>query len=91
MAAQAPPGAGEVRLTVQYTDIVRGARGPIGKATQVTARLVWSIGGQVSDVIELTQASGPSITRPSAAQRINICNAQIARLAAEFISREQQR
>ena len=92
MPAQAAPQPGEVRAEVAFTYMQRGPRGPIGFSnTEVTAQIRWSVGGQITDVIEMTRVSKPALTRPSVAQRLRICASGLGALTAKFFEREQGR
>lgn len=89
--AAAPPQPGEVRLTAVFSEIQRGARGPIGRPTLVTARFQFSVGGQVTDEAEASCQIGPSLTRSSAARRMTACARTLGRYAARYFNSEQSR
>ena len=89
--AAGPPQPGEVRLTGIYTNVYRGARGPIGAATQVTMRFSFSVGGQTTDEAEMTFSIKPSLTRSSVARRMTGCARQLGGYAGRFFNYEQGR
>ncbi len=89
--AAGPPQPGEVRLTAVFTDIRRGARGPMGRATGVTVHFQFSVGGQVTDEAEASCALSPSLTRASRTRRMTSCAERLGRLAARYFNSEQQR
>ncbi|MCA9530448.1 MAG: hypothetical protein KC543_09955 [Myxococcales bacterium] len=82
--------AGEAHLTIQYKDIVRGSHGPMGRATRVTAWLVWTRGGQPAGTIELKPSVGPSMYRPSRAQRMSVAADYLGKIAAKYFASQQK-
>ena len=85
--ANAPPGPGEVRMSPVFVEIVRGARGPIGGASQLVTRFRWTIGGQVTDEVEVYCSVSPSLTRMSVGGRLNSCAQRAGKQAAQFFER----
>jgi hypothetical protein len=86
--ANAPPGPGEVRMSPVFVEVVRGTRGPIGfAATELRTRFRWTIGGQVTDEVEVYCKVSPALTRPSVAGRLNSCAQRAGRQAAQFFER----
>ncbi len=84
--AQGPAQQNEVRLTGIYSQIQRGARGPIGSPTVVIMRYSVSVNGQVVDEVEMSRKLGPSLTRSSRARRMRWCAGQLGSYAARFIN-----
>ncbi|MEM9068402.1 MAG: hypothetical protein AAGE52_07840 [Myxococcota bacterium] len=89
--AAGPPQPGEVRLTAIYENIQRGARGPIGSPTRVTMRFSLSVGGQVTDEVQMSRAISPSLTRSSVARRLHAIGRQLGDYAGRFFNDEQGR
>ena len=90
--ATGPAAPGALRLTVAFTMVQRGPRGPIGfSSTEVTSEAIWSLNGQVTDTVSMTRASAPSLLRPSVAQRMKICARELGVLTARFFQSEQSR
>jgi len=91
VAAAGPPQPGEVRCTAIYTQMQRGARGPVGRATDISVQLSWSVGGQITDEVIVQSRIGPSITRASVSRRMVGAGRQLGQLAARFFNSEQGR
>ncbi|MFT5355944.1 MAG: hypothetical protein ACI9KE_003165 [Polyangiales bacterium] len=90
--ANGPPAPGTLRLTVIFTMVQRGPRGPIGfSSTEVTSEAQWSLNGQLTDRASMTRTSSPSFLRPRVAQRMKICAGELAGLTARFFESEQNR
>ena len=90
--AVGPAASGMLRLTVAFTMVQRGPRGPIGFSnTEVTSEAQWSLNGQLTDNISITRQSAPSLLRPSVAQRMRICAGELGSLTARFFRTEQGR
>lgn len=90
--ANGPAAPGTLRLTVSFTTIQRGPRGPIGfSSTEVTSEAQWSLNGQVTDTIAMSRDSSPSLMRPSVAQRMKLCAGELGTLTARFFQSEQGR
>lgn len=87
--AQGPPQQNEVRLTGIYSQIQRGARGPVGSASVVVMRYSVSVNGQVVDEVEMSRSLAPSLTRSSRARRLKWCAGQLGSYAARFINQIQ--
>jgi len=90
-AANGPAAPGETRVTMRVLDITRGGHGPFSAATALHVRLSFSVGGQVTDEIEITRQMKWSLTHPSAAQRLRLLVVQVARLGASFLEDELER
>ncbi|MFK8000249.1 MAG: hypothetical protein AB8H86_11675 [Polyangiales bacterium] len=90
--ASGPPAPGVLRLTVAFTMVQRGPRGPIGfSSTAVTSEALWSLNGQPTDTVSMTRESSPSLMRPSVAQRMKLCAGELGTLTARFFQSEQSR
>jgi hypothetical protein len=90
--ANGPPAPRTLRLTVVFTMVQRGPRGPIGfSSTEVTSEAQWSLNGQLTDSTSMTRTSSPSFLRPLVAQRMKICAGELAGLTARFFESEQDR
>lgn len=89
--ANAPPGPGEIRMSPVFVEIVRGTRGPIGRQpTQLVTRFRWTVGGQITDEVEVFCSITPALTRPSVGGRLNNCAKRAGAQAAQFFERAQQ-
>lgn len=90
--ATGPAAPGTLRLTVAFTMVQRGPRGPIGFSnTEVTSEAQWSLNGQVTDTVSMTRVSSASLLRPSVAQRMKLCSGELGTLTARFFQSEQGR
>ncbi len=90
--AQGPPMPGEIRCTAVFVE------GDLGKYVVMFARdswlttnLVWSVGGQDTDVIQTRVVVQANIRQPAIIQRMRIATTNTGHLGAEFFRREQAR
>lgn len=91
VAAMAPPQPGEVRVTARFVFMEQGKYAFIYKQpSELTTRLVWSVGGVEVDEIETYVRVTAEINRPAIIQRLRIAATITARHAASFFARAQE-
>jgi len=90
--AQGPPMRGEgVRVTARFTNVDPGKYAFVyTRDTMVTARIVWTIDGQVVDEIETTRRVDASMSQPAIIQRMRIGGRRTGELAASFFRRARR-
>jgi hypothetical protein len=87
LPAGAEPKPGEARITVRWTYLDPGKYAFIYKRdSQITARIVYTIGATVVDEIEITRSVGASRRQASIVERLNIGGDQIGRLAGKYLA-----
>jgi len=90
-AASGAPGPDEVRIHARVLELERGARGPVGGATELVMQVDWLAGGEVVDAIRIERAEPPTMQRPTVAERMRLLAAEAAQITAGFYESEQDR
>jgi len=91
VTSNGPLAPGEVRVTMRAIDIARGGHSPFSPPSSLTVRISFSVGGQITDEVEMTRRMNWAVTRPSAARRLRGLATQMAQMGARFFRREQSR
>ncbi|HJK95113.1 MAG TPA: hypothetical protein RMH85_25570 [Polyangiaceae bacterium LLY-WYZ-15_(1-7)] len=90
--AQGPPQPGEVRVVARWTYMDMGKYAVIyARDTDLRTRLVWSVGPQVVDEIEVRAVRNADRYHPAIVQRVGAAAQVTAQLAARFFQAEQNR
>lgn len=87
MPAAADPGPQEARVTVRWIFLDPGKYAFVyARDTQITARIVFTIGATVVDEIEITRKVDANSRQGSIVERVNIGGDAVGRLAGRYLA-----